>query len=248
MPGVYEDWGEASKQIKDVKGPKYRRFGTRGEAEAFVRGGGMATGTGTGTGMGMREEPKKKKVKTASEVAKEGGKKVRDDKTVKVWTDGAARGNGRVGAEAGLGVFFGVDDERFISLLPLFPLITNIDITSNVSEPLEGNQTNQRAELTGIQRALEIAPPERPLEIITDSAYSINCSTTWYLKWKSNGWKTSTGGEVTNKDLVVQIRRLIDEREARGVETTFTWIKGHNDDPGNVAADALAVAGSRKGR
>ncbi|TVY51975.1 Ribonuclease H, partial [Lachnellula suecica] len=119
----------------------------------------------------------------------------------------------------------------------------------NVSEPLEGSpQTNQRAELTGIQRALEIAPLDRPMEIITDSSYSINCSTTWYINWQKNGWKSSTGQPVTNKDLVVKIRKLIDKRNAAGVETEFTWIKGHNDDPGNVAADLLAVAGSRKAR
>jgi ribonuclease HI len=119
-------------------------------------------------------------------------------------------------------------------------------ISSNVSERLEGNQTNQRAELTGIQRALEIAPLHRPLEIITDSSYGINCSTTWYVNWQKNNWKTSTGQPVTNKDLVVEIRKLIEKRDAAGVKTTLTWIKGHNDDPGNVAADTLAVAGSYK--
>jgi len=47
---------------------------------------------------------------------------------------------------------------------------------------------------------------------------------------------------------VVEIRKLIDQREAAGVKTTFTWIKGHSDDTGNIAADSLAVAGSRKAR
>lgn len=46
-----------------------------------------------------------------------------------VWTDGACQGNGRDGAVAGVGVWFGEDDPR------------------NISEKLEGKQTNQRAEL-----------------------------------------------------------------------------------------------------
>ncbi|TVY21070.1 Ribonuclease H1 [Lachnellula arida] len=226
VPGVYEDWSEASAEIKDVKGPKYKKFATRQEAEEFVRSGGKSSGTAVAKKDG--ENPPAKKAKTAASA--ESGKKLKEDGALRVWTDGAARGNGKKGAQAGVGVFFGVNDSR------------------NVSEPLEGAQTNQRAELTGIQRALEIAPKNLPLEIITDSNYSINCSTTWYTTWMKNGWRTSTGAEVTNKDLVVEIRKLIDRREATGAKTTFTWIKGHNDDPGNVAADALAVAGSRKAR
>lgn len=224
-PGVYEDWIEASAQIKDVKGPKYKKFATRKEAEEFVNSGGKFT-----KGTRKQEDEKPAKKPKLDKKYDDDGKKLRMDNPTKVWTDGAARGNGRVGAEAGVGVFWGVDNEN------------------NVSEALEGAQTNQRAELTGILRALEIAPEDGALEIITDSSYSINCCTTWVISWEKNGWKTSTGQEVTNKDLVMKIRKLIAKREAAGVGTIFTWIKGHNDDPGNVAADALAVAGSRKPR
>ena len=47
-----------------------------------------------------------------------------------------------------------------------------------------------------------------------------------------------------NKDLVSPIGKLLDSREAAGTTTEFTWIKGHNDNPGNEAADKLAVAGA----
>jgi ribonuclease HI len=122
-------------------------------------------------------------------------------------------------------------------------------ISRNVSEPLQGDmQTNQRAELTAIQRALEIAPKDYDIEIVTDSNYSINCCEVWYKNWCRNSWRTSTGGPVLNKDLVVLIRKLIDERDARGSATNFEWIKGHSEDPGNTAADHLAVAGAFAGR
>ena len=50
--------------------------------------------------------------------------------TMIIYTDGSSLGNGKVGSQAGLGVFFGVNDPR------------------NVSERLGGEpQTNQRAEL-----------------------------------------------------------------------------------------------------
>jgi ribonuclease HI len=98
--------------------------------------------------------------------------------------------------------------------------------------------------LTAILRALQIVPKTQNLEIITDSNYSINCSTVWYKSWQKNGWKTTSGGVVLNKDLVIDIRKLITERDGKAVSTEFTWIKGHDNDPGNEAADKLAVAGA----
>jgi ribonuclease HI len=53
---------------------------------------------------------------------------------------------------------------------------------------------------------------------------------------------------VENKDLVADIREKIEERESLKKGTFFVWVKGHSGDPGNVAADQLAVAGSLMGR
>lgn len=86
------------------------------------------------------------------------------------------------------------------------------------------------------------------MEIITDSNYSINCVSVWYEGWKKSGWKKSDGGAVENIDLIKAIRVLIEERDGKDVQTAFTWIKGHNSDPGNTAADLLAVAGAHAGR
>lgn len=122
------------------------------------------------------------------------------------------------------------------------PILTRF---RNVSEPLQGEiQTNQRAELTAVQRALEIVPRDRNVRIYSDSNYSINCSTVWYVNWQKNNWVTSQHEPVMNKDLIVAIRALIDERDSRGSKTDMEWVRGHNNDPGNEAADKLAVAGS----
>ena len=61
-----------------------------------------------------------------------------------------------------------------------------------------------------------------------------------------NGWRNSKGEDVSNQDLVVAIRKKIDTREKKGTETKFVWVKGHGTDEGNIAADVLAVEGSRK--
>lgn len=109
-PGVYEDWEEASAEVKDVKGPKYKKFATRAEAEAFVASGGKTSVVAAAKKGETEEKPAKKAKTSASEAPKP-----KQDGLVRVWTDGAARGNGQKGAQAGAGVFFGVDDPRYMS-------------------------------------------------------------------------------------------------------------------------------------
>jgi len=148
-----------------------------------------------------------------------------------IHTDGSSLANGTAGARAGVGVYFGPGDPR------------------NVSEALKGaRQTNQRAELTAISRALDIAPRNRNVTIYTDSRYSIDCVTNWYKNWQRNGWLNAKGKPVENKDLVTDIRERIEEREGLGRGTYFVWVKGHANDPGNIEADKLAVAGAMMGR
>ncbi|KAL8747542.1 MAG: hypothetical protein Q9190_000581 [Brigantiaea leucoxantha] len=149
--------------------------------------------------------------------------------TLRIHTDGSSLGNGSANAFAGVGVYFGPGDER------------------NLSETLTGpRQTNQRAELTAILRALEIVPKNRDVSIITDSKYAIDCVTVWHINWRKNGWKTSAGKAVENKDLVESILSKIEERARLKLQTAFEWIKGHANHPGNVEADRLANEGARK--
>ena len=119
----------------------------------------------------------------------------------------------------------------------------------NVSEALKGSrQTNQRAELTAVSRALDIAPRHRPVTIYTDSKYAIDCVENWYIKWRQNGWVNAKGKPVENKDLISDVRERIEEREMLGVATWFVWVKGHASDLGNIAADRLAVEGAHMER
>jgi ribonuclease HI len=116
----------------------------------------------------------------------------------------------------------------------------------NISEPLSGpRQTNQRAELTAILRALNVAPEHRDVQIYTDSQYAIKCVTIWHVAWQRNNWSTSLGRPVENKDLVEQIVNKIKEREEHGSSTRFEWVKGHTgQNDGNSMADKLAVQGA----
>jgi len=86
------------------------------------------------------------------------------------------------------------------------------------------------------------------VRIISDSKYSINCVTEWYKGWQKKGWRTATGEDVKNRDLVEAIRVKIDERDKVKSKSIFQWVKGHNATEGNVAADELAVSGASKRR
>lgn len=120
---------------------------------------------------------------------------------------------------------------------------------SNVGQWLgEGKQTNQRAELAAIRRAVDVAPINRDVHIRSDSNYAIQCVTQWFKKWRTNDWKNATGRPVDNRDLIEPILERLDERALARAKTTFEWVKGHANDPGNVAADLLAVQGAEQGR
>ena len=112
VPGVYTDWDTASEQIKNVKGPKYKRFTTRAEAEEFVKSGGIGGKTvkkETKSSV-VVTEPAAKKLKTHTQSSS--NSVTLNDKVLKVWTDGSSLGNGKHGARAGVGVFFGDGDSR----------------------------------------------------------------------------------------------------------------------------------------
>lgn len=145
-------------------------------------------------------------------------------KTLHVYTDGACSNNGRGNAKAGIGVYFG-DDSCW-----------------NISEPLGGRPTNNRAEIHAAVRALEQIRkmPEIPEEIklYTDSQFLINGITKWINKWKKNEWKLSTGEPVKNKE---DFEALDSARE--GLVVDFIHVKGHSGLKGNEEADRLAVNG-----
>lgn len=126
-----------------------------------------------------------------------------EDVVIQLWTDGACTGNP---GPAGAGVLFrhkGTERE--------------------ISEYL-GQGTNNIAELTAILLGLEsIEAPELPVQVITDSSYSIGLLT--------KGWKPKA-----NQELVRKLRQEL----KRFKDLTFVKVKGHAGIDGNERADYLA--------
>ncbi|KAJ3043759.1 hypothetical protein HDV00_004165 [Rhizophlyctis rosea] len=141
-----------------------------------------------------------------------------------VYTDGSCLGNGQKGARAGLGIWYGADDER------------------NIFERLPGRvQTNNRAEVLAAIRAIQTAPPDHFLTIHSDSKYMRDGITKWMAGWKKNGWKTAAGKDVVNQDLW---RRLDKLRNSYKGQLAFKYVRAHVGIPGNEGADYLANRGA----
>jgi ribonuclease HI len=109
---------------------------------------------------------------------------------MRVFTDGACTHNGRPGAKAGFAVWF-----------PDHP-----EMSCSHRVPDGQSQTNQRAELSAIQKAIEILDSSglhgEDLEVYTDSKYSIDCLTNWLPGWIAREWKTADGKDVLHQDLI----------------------------------------------
>uniref|UniRef100_A0A0B8RQE8 Ribonuclease H1 n=1 Tax=Philothamnus irregularis TaxID=1899461 RepID=A0A0B8RQE8_9SAUR len=253
--GVYATWNECKEQVDRYQYASYKKFATEREAWAFINeearepsmsSGGLggkqnnyrhcfnkATYESSDTRSYKRpyEEPSEKKytnkrVKYTDVPYTSASNEFfyMGDYTV-VYTDGCCSSNGRQAARAGTGVYWG----------PGHPL--------NNSERLHGRQTNQRAEINAACKAIEQAKSQNitKLAIYTDSKFTINGVTNWIPNWKSNGWKTSAGKEVTNREDFERLAKL-----SEGMDIQWMHVPGHAGFPGNEAADRLAKEGAGK--
>ena len=119
-PGVYTDWSIAQQEVVGWKNPKYKKFETHAEAEDFVRQwSGQPSSRAVKVpqvdetdevqviAIGPITKSSRKARKTgATQTAHEAQEALDATKPVIIYTDGSARGNGKVGAMAGVGVYF----------------------------------------------------------------------------------------------------------------------------------------------
>ena len=153
-----------------------------------------------------------------------------------IHADGACEKHGTANARAGVGVYFGDEDPR------------------NISVPLEGpEQTHQRAELMALVLALDAvvrtatAHRRKTTAVIkSDSNYCVKGYSEWVGGWVCNDWYAKSGASVANQDLWKDIYSLQQNVQSMShVDVRLEWVKGHTGDAGNEAADRLAVRGIR---
>ena len=134
-------------------------------------------------------------------------------KNYKIWSDGSCLGNPGPG---GTGYI-------------ILDLDTNEYTESSSYEP---QTTNNRMELSAAILAMSSIAEPSNIELITDSNYVGKGLTEWMPKWKKSNWKSGT---VKNLDLWQLLDALTTNHTI-----TFTWVKGHSNDPMNDRVDALA--------
>ena len=139
--------------------------------------------------------------------------------TVEIYTDGACKGNPGPGGWGVLLISGGVEKELFGG---------------------ERETTNNRMEMMAVIQALEAL--KRPCHVIlhADSQYVLKGINEWLAGWKARGWKTASKQPVKNVDLWQRLDALLSQTEHR---IEWRWVKGHDGDPGNERADALANRG-----
>nr|WP_076777556.1 ribonuclease HI [Lachnoclostridium phocaeense] len=142
---------------------------------------------------------------------------------VKIYTDGAARGNpdgpGGYGA-----VLEYVDTKGQLH-------------TKELSQGYK-KTTNNRMELMAVIAALEALNRPCSVELYSDSKYVVDAfNQNWIGGWLKKGWKRGKNEPVKNVDLW---KRLLQAKEPHQVR--FIWVKGHDGHPQNERCDTLATA------
>lgn len=137
--------------------------------------------------------------------------------SVKMFTDGACRGNPGKG---GWGVLLRYGDSE---------------------KSLHGGEamsTNNRMELTAVIKGLEALSKSCQVLVTTDSKYVLTGITEWIYNWKRRNWKTASKKPVLNVDLWQRLDELVAQHTVE-----WEWVKGHSGHAENEIADQLANLG-----
>lgn len=139
-------------------------------------------------------------------------------KKVKIYTDGACKGNPGPGGWGAILIYKGVIRE------------------------LSGGQeqaTNNQMELMAVIKALERLKEKCQVEIYSDSTYVVNAyQKGWLEEWKRNSYRRR-GRDIPNRKLWMQLDALVAQHVVK-----FKWVKGHSSNKYNNRCDEMAVAES----
>ena len=137
-------------------------------------------------------------------------------KSVKIYTDGACRGNpGRGGWGTVL-------------------------VWGKYEKELSGGEamtTNNRRELTAAIEGLSALREACEVELYSDSKYLVDAfNLGWVESWRAAGWRRGRE-ELKNPDLWERLYALTEQHKV-----SFIWVKGHNGHDYNERCDALATS------
>ena len=146
---------------------------------------------------------------------------------VKIFTDGAARGNPE--GPGGYGTVLQYIDSKG-------------ELHEREYSAGYKKTTNNRMELMAVITGLEALTRSCEVEVISDSKYVTDAfNQHWVDGWLKRNWKGSSNNSVKNVDLW---KRLLKAKAPHQVK--FTWVKGHAGHPENERCDKLAREEAKK--
>lgn len=108
----------------------------------------------------------------------------------------------------------------------------------NLSVKLD-SPTNNKGELSaiyyGLLNLITTKPIVKPIVVISDSKYAIDCITKWASGWEKNGWKKRDGKPILNFELIKNTFYLIKNLR---FPVTFKHVNSHQDEPEDKISDA----------
>lgn len=141
---------------------------------------------------------------------------------VKIYTDGAARGN--PDGPGGYGAVLTYEDSN--------GKLYQKEVSAGYKKT-----TNNRMELMAAIRGLQQLNRPCEVELYSDSKYLVDAfNQKWMNGWIKKGWKKSDGKPVKNIDLW---KELLEAMQQHKVE--FIWVKGHAGHEMNERCDYLAT-------
>jgi ribonuclease HI len=219
--GVFLNWNDCNNSVKGYKNALYKKFNTREEADNFIKT----------NNKNINDDINNDDKNTTQKSIKSFFNKTDNEKEKDldfipdyyVYTDGACSNNGKSNASAGIGIYFGINDIR------------------NLSKKIDGNQTNNAAELTAIIETHFIIENDikngKKVAIVTDSEYAIKCVSSYGEKCYKKSWNL----DMPNKELVKTAYELYKNKP----NVQFIHIMAHTNNVdihsvGNDNADKLA--------
>ena len=139
------------------------------------------------------------------------------DKNIRIYTDGACRGNPGPGGWGAILIYESHRKEIYGG-----SLLT----------------TNNIMELMAVIEALKIIKFSSKIIVTTDSKYVKDGITKWIYNWKQKNWKTTNKKPVKNKKLWIELDNIVSKHTIQ-----WEWVKGHSGHEENERADYLANEG-----
>jgi ribonuclease HI len=216
--GIFSTWAACQAATKGYSGALFKSFATKEEADEYL--GNTPTSPGKSSGALSAKSAQT----TTSTNTPEGLTVVVPYKIpVQIYTDGACDPNpGATGS--GLVVY---EHEKLTTL------------KYGYHSP---NGTNNTAELIALREAIKLASlyieKGLPVEILSDSDYSLKAVFVWSEGWKKKNWTKGGSAPIQNLELIQECYTL--SRALIG-KVQMTHVRAHAGTEGNELADRLSV-------